>query len=586
MPKPFRGIDVRALREAWRTFRPALRGQRPALVRSVLLALGVTAMELLRPWPIKLVFDRVLLAGAGRGGRGAVPPELTLVAAAAATFLISVLLGTLSVRAAVAAAQIGRKVTVRIRRQVFEHLHALAVPFHQSSRTGDLLIRLMGDVNAVRDALYTSWVNLLARGTLFVGVAAIMLALDPGLALLAMAPLPLLAVGITRSSRRLREVARKQRRSEGDAASHAAETLRHIRVVKAYAAEDRATEAFARDARSGERAGVRAARIAAQVDRMTEVLTGLGLALVLFAGARSVVAGTLSPGSLLVFVSYARVMYKPLRKASQEGPRLAKASACAARLLDVLRLPPEDFHAGGGALPFRGDVALRGVRYAYPNRAEALRGISFELEAGDLAVVRGPNGSGKSTLLSVLLRLLRPDAGQVLVDGVPVERFRLRSYRERFAYVPQDVQLFGATVRENILYGRPDATDDEVAEAARLALFDDVVARLPDGYETALGEGGATLSGGEARRLMLARAALRRARIVLLDEPMAGLDPEARPVVAAAIRRIAAGRTTLVVTHDPVEEIGPDVVLHVDEGTVRRVEDRRVRRPQQVSAAW
>lgn len=575
VPRPFRNIDTEALLQAWRTFRPALGGQRRALVRSLLLTLGVTAMELLRPWPIKVVFDRVLLPEGSTIGIWGLSPEWTLAAAAGATLLIAVLLGTLNVRSTITAAQIGRKVTVRIRRQVFEHLHALALPFHQSSKTGDLLVRLMGDVNAVRDALFSSWVNLLARATLFLGIAVIMFVLDPSLALLALAPLPLLAWGISRSSRRLREVAKKQRRREGDAASFAAETLRQIRVVKAYAGEERASRAFTQESRSGERAGVRAARIAAQVDRMTEVITGVGLALVLFFGARSVMAGSLSAGSLLVFVSYARALYKPLRKASQEGPRLAKASACAGRLLEVLRIPPEDLFTGVPALDFRGRVAFRSVRYAYPGGVQALRGVSFEVKPGGLAVIRGPNGSGKSTLLAVLLRLLLPESGDVLIDGQPIHWFRLSQYRSRFAYVPQDVQLFGASVRENILYGRPDASDQEIEEAARLALLDEVVARLPDRYDTVLGEGGATLSGGEARRLMLTRAALRHARIILLDEPMAGLDAEARPIVARAIRRIAAGRTTLAVTHDPVDEVDPDLVVHLRDGEVRAVEERR-----------
>jgi ATP-binding cassette subfamily B protein len=173
------------------------------------------------------------------------------------------------------------------------------------------------------------------------------------------------------------------------------------------------------------------------------------------------------------------------------------------------------------------------------------------------------------------LRLLGPDSGEVLLDDAPIQWYRLSSYRDRFAYVPQDIQLFGATVRENVLYGRPDASSQEIEEAARLALLDEVVERLPDGYDTVLGEAGATLSGGEARRLMLARAALRHARILLLDEPMAGLDPQARPVVARAIRQMAAGRTTLVVTHEPVEEVDPDLVVHLEDGEIRSVEERR-----------
>ena len=189
-------------------------------------------------------------------------------------------------------------------------------------------------------------------------------------------------------------------------------------------------------------------------------------------------------------------------------------------------------------------------------------------------VVAGPNGSGKSTLISTLLRLIEPDRGAVLVSGQPASVFELQKLSPRFAYVPQDLLLFGATITENVLYGRPDASDDEVTLAARLALFDDVASRLPDGYDTVLGENGETLSGGEARRLMLARAAVRDAPILLLDEPLAGIDPDARQQVATAIRRIAAGRTTLVVSHGPDEEIDADLVIRLDGGRVASVERR------------
>jgi ATP-binding cassette subfamily B protein len=575
VPRSFRAVSLSTVRETFRTFRPALQGQTLGLAGSLVLILLITGLELLKPWPIKFIFDRVLVPQ-GTPGIGPLSRQGTLVAAAVATLVISLLMGTLSVRSTVLAARVGRKATVRIRRQVFEHLHRLSIPFHQSNRTGDLLVRLMGDVNMIRDALFASWLNIAARVVLFAGTAVVMLLMEPWLALVALYPLPLLAVEVGRSSRKLTEATKKQRRREGDAASFAAETLRQIRLVKAYAGEQIATNAFSRDSRSGERAGVQAARIAAHMERMTEILTGAGLAMVLFVGASWVLDGRMTAGDLLVFVSYARSMYKPLRKVSGEGARLSKASAGAGRVLEVLRIDPEDFERGRPAPPFRGRVEFRNVRLTYAGGVEALRGVSLTIEPGMLAVVSGPNGSGKSTMLSALLRLVEPQEGEILIDGEPIGDFRLPDYRRQFAYVPQEVLLFGATIRENILYGRPDATNDEVEEAARTALFDEVVARLPDGYDTVLGENGATLSGGEGRRLMLARAALRHATVVLLDEPMAGLDPDARQLVGLAMRRIAAGRTTLVISHGPASELAPDVVVAMRHGHVVSVESREL----------
>ncbi len=558
------------LRRAAVTFRPALAGQGRRLAACGMLALATSALELLRPWPIKVLFDRILITDGPAKGIWGLSPEASLFALAAAVLAISLLIGAVSLRMVVLAAEVGRKATTRVRRQVFEHLHRLDLPFHQSSRTGDLLVRLMGDVNMVRDMLFASWLTLLERGTLLVGTAVVMLVLDPVLALVALVPLPALWWALGRSSQKLKDVTRKQRRREGAAAAFASESLQQIRLVKAYAAEERTTDSFARQAGAGERASLKSTRITAKMSWITEALTGAGLALVLLVGARKVLQDQISVGELLVFTTYARSVYKPLRKLSSEGGRLAKATACAGRLLEVLDIRPEEASTGRPAINFDGEVELRHVRYRYPeNGVWALRGLSFRLPAGSLAVLSGPNGSGKSTTISMLLRLVSPDSGQVLIDGHDAASFRLDEYRNQFAYVPQDVLLFGVSIRDNILYGRPDADADAVQEAARLALVDDVIERV-GGYDAMLGENGATLSGGEARRLMLARAAVRDARIVLLDEPLAGVDPEARALVASAIRRIAAGRTTIVVNHGPADEISPDTVINLADGRVTR----------------
>ncbi|MDP8955757.1 MAG: ABC transporter ATP-binding protein/permease [Actinomycetota bacterium] len=559
------------LRKVWRLFRPALAGQGFAIARAAGLTLVVVGLELLQPWPIKFVVDRVLRPDAA-SGIGGFDLSASVIFAAAATLVISVLLGVLSVRAVVAAARVGRKVTVRIRRQVFEHLHRLALPFHESARTGDLLGRLMDDVNNLRDVLFNTWINLIGRALLFLGTAIALLVIEPWLAFIALLPLPLLAVEMMGLTRTLQRVIGHQFRREGSAASIAGETLTNIGVVKAFVAEDRSAEQFTSESRRGERAGVRAAAVSARMDLVSEVLTGAGLAAVLFFGALRVLSGDLSPGMLFVLVAYTRSMYKPLRKAPKEGKRLSKAMASAGRLLEVLRVRPEKFGIGRVAPEFSGHIALRNVSFAYQDGVEALRGVSLEIPAGALAVVKGPNGSGKSTLLSLILRLFKPDEGRVLIDGQLVDSFELESYRSRFAYVPQQVQLFAATVRDNIAYGRPDASDGEIEEAARIALLDDVVRRLPGGYEAMLGENGATVSGGEARRLMLARAALRDARVILLDEPLAGLDPEAREVVAEAIQRLSSDRTVLVVSHGPASELDPDVAVDLRDGEIERLE--------------
>lgn len=566
------GPEVATLRRIWSTLRFSLEGQRRGLATAFLLSLGYGVIQLLRPWPIQIVFDHVLIPQDGVRPPFGLTGETVIAAAAVGVLLLSVAIGTLSARSLVASAKVGRKVATRIRRTLFEHLHRLHFPFHHSHRSGDLLVRLMGDVDMVRDVLFASWITLLERGIIFIGTAAIMAVLDPRLALVALLPLPLLALQVRRSSRELKEVTRKQRRRQGGAASFAAETLRNVRVVKAYAAEDDMTTAFARDARSAERAGVKAARISGRMAQRSELLTGLGLGLVLALGAGEVAAGHVTAGELLVFLAYTRAIYKPVRKVTTEGTRLGKAVACAERLVEILELPPEDErHDLPNAPRFRGDIAFEDVRYTYANGTQALKGCSLQVPAGAVAVLTGPNGSGKSTMLSLLLSLLHPDEGRVTIDGADIARFSLSSYRKQFAYVPQETLLFGATVKENIIYGKPDASDAAVEAAARAALLDEVIADLPDGIETVLGEGGMTLSGGQARRLMLARAAVRDASILLLDEPLTGLDLDARPIVAQAIRNIAAGRTAIVVSHDSLQELAPDLTIKLSNGRVEEL---------------
>lgn len=576
--------EARSLWRAMREFRPTLADQGRPIALSLGLTLLAVAVELLRPWPVRFLLDGVLLRDP-ESTAPAVVPWLTskelLLACCIAVLLIAIAIGCLGVWRSVVVGHIGRKVTTRIRSRVHHHLHRLALPYHKGSQTGDLLVRLMGDVNLMRDLLFTAWASILERSLLFIGTVVWMSLIDWRLTLVALAPLPFLFVGLRRSSTELTKVSRKQRRKEGSVAAMASESLRQIEVVKAYAAEDRTARAFTKQARSSERAGLRAIRIAAGMNRTSEIATGIGLALVLYLGAMKVLDGVLDPGVLIVLVSYARSLYKPVRKLSREGVRLSKATACAGRLLEVLQEPVESSNEGRSVERLRGEIELEGVTKDYEDGTEALRGVDAHVPAGSLALVSGPNGAGKSTLVSLLLRLLEPTSGTVRVDGVPIGEWKLEDYRGRVAYVPQDLLLFGGTVRENLRFARPEASDEDVEEAAAMALADDFIRDFPEGYETELGEAGARLSGGQARRLMLARAALRDADILLLDEPLAGLDPEARALVARGIRGIAAGRTTIVVSHGSASELDPDVHLRFDAGRCEvetvAVADRAVR---------
>lgn len=581
---PGAGVPVGDVRRAVARFRPALAGQRLRIAGALLLALAGTALELLRPWPVAWVVDHLVTAqttAAGTTPSGVTSPEAGAPGTAAAEALapialgpiilfagaalaIPVLLGFARERLQLLIAVISRKATVRIRGDVFSHIHRLDYAEHQRHFSGDLMMRLMGDVNMVRDLLFPSWVNLLTHGTVLVGGGIVFALIDWRLFLVALIPLPLLWVTLERTSSAVKTAAGKQRRKEGAIASQAAESLRQVGLIKAFAAEDRTTERFTRDARSSERATMAAARHAARMTRMTEILTGVGVALVLVFGAVRVRAGLLSTGELVLVVSYARMLYKPVRKLTAEGARIAKAVACANRVIDLLDQPAEDAEAGTPVGRLAGRIDICRVGHVYPDGRRSLAGLDASVPAGSLVAITGENGTGKSTLLSLLLRLHRPSEGAVLIDDTDISSLQLASYREQIAYVPQELALFGGTIRENVLFAGPDATDAEILAAADAALFTPVLERLPDGLDTDLDEAGASLSGGQARRLMLTRAALRDASILLLDEPLAGLDPDARELVARAITNIAAGRTTLVVHHGELDELGPDMELRLE----------------------
>ncbi|MCA9322280.1 MAG: ABC transporter ATP-binding protein, partial [Planctomycetes bacterium] len=526
MKKPWL-ISSRALvtaRKCHQHFGRSLHDQRPLLVGGALATAGLTVFELLRPWPLKLVVDHVLTkqGGIAPGPLAALSDRTLLWLAAGTLLLIPLVIGWLSLLAQVALAQVGRKVTTRVRRQVCEHLQLLPLGFHHGAETGDLLVRILGDVNMVRDILFSGWIALLQRLFLFLGTLALMLWIEPMLALVALIPLPLIAMSARRSGGRMKAAVKKQRKKEGGAAALASELMRQIRVVKAYGAEERGARLFSGIARSGEKAGVVATRIGAAAAWKAEVVTGVGLATVLLVGATRAQVGLLTIGNLLVMLSYTRALYKPLRKGTTDSVKLAKAAACADRLFEVLDLPEEKKDQGIEAPRFRGHLQFEQVSHRYDSRRPALNELSFEVLPGRLCVLAGPNGSGKSTTLALLMRLFDAQSGSISIDGVDHRAFSLASLRGQFAYVPQDDLLFAGSIRENILFGRPDASDVDIDRAVDQSLVRDFVDRFPDGLDTKVGEDGVRLSGGQKRRISLARAALRDASILLLDEPLEG----------------------------------------------------------------
>ena len=568
-----RTIEVDALRRLFRRMGPHLKDHRRKLALGFLAMIGVALTEIMRPWPIKIVFDGILIP---QQNPDAVTGWLltvfgngdALLGAMTATILgIALLGGAMGFAQAYLIAAVGQKVVAQIRLDLYRHVHRLSHSFHDTASSGDIIARLTGDVRMMRDLLIDAVVFFAARSLVIVLTIGVMLWMDWRLTLPALTILPALWLVARYFGSRIKGAARKQRRKEGKIAVVMTEGISSINVVKGFAREAYEEERFAKQNNSSAEAGVVTTRLAANMDRVTQVLLALGTAVVVWFGVTQVRAGAISPGDLLVFTAYLSSLYKPIRKMASMTARVAKATASGERLLEIFDLEPDVAeNPGSTALDQRayGWVLFEGVSFSYADGAPVLDQVDLELLPGEVTALVGPSGAGKSTIGRLLMRFYDPDAGQVYIDGWDIRNLTLDSLRSNIAVVLQDSVLFGTSVRDNIAYGRLDATDEEIVAAARAAEADSFIRALPDGYDTVLGERGETLSGGQRQRIAIARAILRDAPILILDEPLTGLDPATAKSLLASLRRAAAGRTTLLVAHDDLTLSLADYVYRVE----------------------
>ncbi len=551
-----------------RRFGPHLRAQRGVIAGgSVALVLEVL-LRLAEPWPLKFIIDTIVEPAGQPGAVGR--STAVLAVAAVAVVVLTGLRALASYLCTVAFALAGNRVVTAVRADLYAHLQRLSLGFHGRARAGDLLTRMTGDVGRLQEVTVTAALPLAGNAVTLVGMAAVMAWVDWQLALVAAAAFPLFALSGVRLTRSITQVSRKQRQQEGELASVASEALGAMTVVQAYSLEATLERRFAMSNRRSLRDGVKATRLSAGLERTTDVLVALATGLVLFLGARRVLSGHLTPGDLILFVSYLKQAFRPMRDVAKYTGRLAKASASGERIIQLLDTEPEirDRPGAREAPSFEGDVRFAGVTFAHEPGRPVLHDLVLHVRPGERVGVVGPSGAGKSSLMGLLLRLYEPSQGQVLIDGHDLRDLTLASVRRQVAIVLQDSVLFATTVRENIRFGSPDATDAEIEAAALLANAHEFITALPDGYDTVIGERGATLSGGQRQRLAIARAAIRHAPIVVLDEAMAGLDGANEAAVGEALRRLTAGCTTFVIAHDLAAVRDADLVVALEDGRV------------------
>ena len=582
MKLPFRIVPAyhklrwSAMRRIYSHFSDLVRAERKSFILSFLGTLGVAVTEVLQPWPLKVIFDYGLLGHQGHGFWTPIAAYMRshlgtgLLLAALAIVVLAVLAGIFAYIESVTMAAAAQRIVFGMRARLYRHLHVLSLDFHDSSRSGDILMRLTGDISMMREMLAGTMVAFGSTIFIFAGMTIVMLVMDPMLTLAALVIVPILAVSVARLSGQLKSAVSRQRKSEGLVAAAVHESLIGVRVVKAFGREKEEQKRFARTNRKSLREGLRAKRLELALSRLVQILIAVGTCAVILIGARRVHAGQITPGDLLVFMAYVQKMYKPMSRVSRLLAQMVKAVASGERVIEVLDTKPTVTDAADAvpAPEFTGRVEFERVTFGYKETDRALRHVSFAAEPGEMIALVGRTGAGKTTVLNLLLRFYDPLRGRVLIDGEDIRRYTVESLRDQISVVLQEPLIFGLTVHENIAFARPKATRDRVIEAAVRAGADEFIRELPQGYDTLIAERGVSLSGGQKQRIAIARAILRKSPILLLDEPHTGLDADTEAKVAGSLRKLMAGRTTIVIAHQLATVTAADRIIVLDKGKI------------------
>ncbi|MBU0490703.1 MAG: ABC transporter ATP-binding protein/permease [Chloroflexi bacterium] len=468
---------------------------------------------------------------------------------------------------------LGERVIYDLRVRLYDYLQRLSLSFFERTSTGELMSRVTNDVEAL-EQFVTHGSSLTAVDLLrLVGTTSILLWMDWRLALVALLPLPIIAVSLRVFNQRVRPIYRNVRARLGDINSRLQDSLAGIRVVQAFGREDAELEHFAVESGRYYRARVRAIRTWATFFPALHFVSSLGTVLVLGAGAWLVVEGQTSLGTLVAFLAYVTSLYDPIRRLTEVDNVIQQAIAAGERIFELLDTEP-DIQDAPGAIALdqvRGEVHFDDVHFRYGTGDEVLHDVDFHMAPGEVVALVGPSGAGKTSIANLLSRFYDPIHGCITLDGHDLRTLQLVSLRRHVAVVLQDTFLFNTTIRENIRYGQPDATEEAIAAAARVAHAHEFIMELPQGYDTEIGERGVRLSGGQKQRLALARAVLADPRILILDEATSSVDAEAEYLIQQAMQDVLRGRTALIIAHRLSTIRNADKIIALEEGRIREI---------------
>ncbi|HWB50626.1 MAG TPA: ABC transporter ATP-binding protein [Stellaceae bacterium] len=535
---------------------PYLRVYRWQVVWALAQVFLIAGFELLKPWPLQIVIDYVLGGKAPAAdnpvaGLLSLPHDRLLLLACIGLVLVNFGSGGLTQLHYYTTIKVGQNMVNDLRGALYAHLQRQSLAYHGQQRVGDLLYRITADSFAVQTMIMNGILPILSAVLLLGGMLVVLFPLDPVLTLLALTVVPVLFALIASFNRKIIDISTVARERESRVYSLVHWTMSAIKIVQAFTKEEEEHRRFMGASRESLRWSLRLYSWQQLYSGVVNLTIAAGTALVVYAGARAVMEGRLSLGQLLVFISYLAQLYTPINQITQSWGMIAGARVGARRVFEVLDTEA-DLPSGTRQFPpegARGAIAWRAVSFNYLPETPVLGDIDFTVAPGQKIAIVGPTGAGKSTMLGLLPRFFDPTAGVVEVDGVDAREYQLTSLRRQIGMVLQPPLIFPLSVRDNIAYGRPDADDAAIEDAARRAFIHGRILELPEGYATPVGESGVALSEGEKQRLTIARALLRDAPILILDEPTSALDVETEAVVMAAIETLMEGRTTFIIAH-------------------------------------
>ncbi len=535
-----------------------LRPYRRQLWLGLLAIAGGSAADLLEPWPLKIVLDNVL-HGKGKHGwlnhlierTAGTDPIRVLVFACAAVLLIALVDAACSYAEKYITTSVGQWVTHDLRHLIYTQVQRLSLAYHDQQPTGDLISRVTVDIDAIQTFIISGLLGILVNVITLVGMVVVMLYINWQFALIALAVVPPLFFIVYTYTRKVKKASREVRKKEGSMVSVVEEVVSSMRVVKAFAREDYEIRRFEGESLDAVEAALKARALKSRLVPLVNIITAVGTCAVLWFGARMAMNGELQAGSMVVFVFYLGKMYKPMQEISKTMDSYSKAEVGYDRIQEILRSNDEihDEQGARNAPRFHGPIDLVHVDFSYKEDEEVLRDVNMHVEAGTLVALVGPTGSGKTTIVNLIARFYDPISGSVKIDGTDIRHFTQKSLRSQISFVLQDTVLFSGTIWDNIAYGRPDASVMEIVKAAETANAKEFIEKLPQGFDTQVGERGVTLSGGQRQRIAIARAIVRNTPILVLDEPTSGLDAASEQLVFEALDRLMEGKTSIVIAH-------------------------------------